>query len=458
MKILFPVVEYQPIAGVGKLGTDVENLVKHLSESGQEISVCLPFYNNLFVSNYKIEFVSNKTLYISGLAVSFWKTSINNITVYLIKNDEFFSFRQNIYGYDDDVYRFTFFSLAVIELIKILDDKPEIIHIHDWHTAIIPLLLEINNIDIKTVLTVHNVRYQGMGDLNLLNFASVDYNYFSSGTIEFYNSVNLLKSGLFFSNKVLTNSKFYLKDIQDSFIDSYGLNGVLKLIESKSQGISFGVEESYNPKIDNIIVSNYDLSDISGKFECKTQLQKDLDLPVHSEIPLIVIPSQYISDTEVWLLNRIMPYLVRMEVQIVILGNKLADFEKNVREVAFRLNCIVVSVEENEQNLRKVFSGADIFLDISLKSYNDHLIKIALKYGVIPIVFNESPDLEIEENKFRIFNFTAEDLINTIKYTINRYYHLEKWNEKVRKCMTYDFSWQKTIKEYTNMYKDSLIT
>ena len=145
-----------------------------------------------------------------------------------------------------------------------------------------------------------------------------------------------------------------------------------------------------------------------------------------------------------------------MEIQIIILGNKLADFEKNIREVAFRLNCTVISVEDSDENMRKVFAGADIFLDTSADSRNDHLIKIALKYGVIPIVLKESLDLEIENDKFRLFNFTTEDLINTIKYTINKYYHLDKWNEKVKKVMNYDFSWNKTIEEYLKLYSSLL--
>ncbi len=458
MKILFPIVEYNSITNYGELGLTLEHLISRLIRTGQEISICLPFYKNLLASSYQITPVNSAEINISGYSASFWKMEIEDeiqpgINIYLVKNNDFFTGRNKIYGYEDDNYRFVFYCQAVIELLKVLDFSPEIIHIHDWHTALIPLLLKINKIDIKTVLTIHNIGYQGISNLDILNFANISYQYFFSGKLEFYSKVNLLKAGLLYSDSITTNSKNYLEEIQESPNISFGLNGVLKQLAAKSQGVFLGIEESQNPKKDKIIPANYSNQDLSGKLECKTHLQKELDLPVHTEIPILVIPSTYISDNEIWLLNSIIPYLIRMEIQIIILGNKLVDFEKNIREVAFRLNCTVISVEDSEDNRQKIFSGADIFLDTSLDSKNDQLIMISIKYGVIPIVFKESPDLEIDNNKFRLFNFTTEDLINTIKYTINKYYHLDKWNEKVKKVMSYDFSWNQTIRSYLGIYK-----
>jgi starch synthase len=454
MKIFFPVIEYHSITNFGELGITIEHLIKRLVQAGQEIVICLPFYKDLISADYPVTQLTTESVNISGYSTSFWKTEIENITVYLVKNNEFFSYRKNIYGCDDDNFRFVFFCLAAVELLNLIDFSPDIVHVNDWHTALIPLLLKLNNKNIKTVLTIHNVNYQGISNLDILKFANIGLEFFLSGKLEFYNKVNILKAGLWFSDLIICNSKNYLEQIQNSPAASNGLNGVLKQLADKCQAITVGVEESFNPKKDKSIMSKYSDLDLSGKLECKTQLQKELDLPVHTEIPILVIPSAYISDDEIWLLNSIIPYLIRMEIQIIILGNKLVDFEKNIREVSFRLNCTVISVEDSEENQKKIFSGADIFLDTSFDFNNDQLIMAALKYGVIPIVFNESPDLEIEANKFRLFNFTTEDLINTIKYTINKYYHLDKWNEKVKKVMSYDFSLNRTAREYISLYKD----
>jgi starch synthase len=453
MKIFFPVVEYQSITNYGELGLNIEHLVSHLAAFEHEVYVCLPYYKEMLNSGFTMTPLGDpESKIISGYSASFWKMEIGTIKFFIIRNNDFFTFRKNIYGYDDDNYRFVFYSLAVIELLKQLDFTPDIIHVHDWHNALIPLLLKLNDFDIKTVFTIHNAAYHGISGIDILKFAGIGLEFFLSGKLEFYNMVNILKAGLWFSDFITTNSKNYLEEIQNSPGTSNGLNGVLKQLAGISQAIPLGIEESFNPLNDKIILANYTGHDLSGKTECKTQLQKELDLPIHTEIPILVIPSTYISDPEIWLLNSIIPYLIRMEIQIIILGNKLVDFEKNIREVAFRLNCTVISVEDSPENRRKIFSGADIFLDTSLDYKNDLLIKTSIKYGVIPIVFNESQDLEIDSNKFRLFNFTTEDLINTIKYTINKYYHLDKWNEKVKKVMSYDFSWSQTAQAYINLY------
>lgn len=451
MKIFFPLIELYPIAYTGELGIYTSKVIQQLKLKGHNIFISLPIHRNTDLSDFIYQ--DSYTEYFLGYQCEIIKCIKNGITFFFIRNNDFF-YRENIYGYNDDIYRFAFYTYCAAKLIKSLNNI-DIVHINDWHTSLLPLIFEVDKVNINTVLSVYDIQFQGITDKSILYFLNINPEYYYWGFLEFYDKVNILKSGLLLSNRVIFNSKLYLEKILKDENTSQGLNGVIKVIQSKCTAIGQGIEPE-NSQTDSVIENNYSIYDLSGKTDCKIRLQKELSLPIHTEIPMIVIPSSYMNDDEIWLLNSIIPYLIRMEIQIVILGNKLADFEKNIKELSFRLNCSVISVEDTEENTRKIFSASDIFLDVSVDSYNDQLIKKSLNYGVLPIVINESPDIDIDGSKFRIFNFTPDDLINTIKYTINKYYDMDKWNEKVKKVMSYDFSWQKISEDYIKLYSEVL--
>jgi len=445
--------EFTPFVQVGELGKIIENLLKKLKKT-DEVTLFIPFYEAILKNNSEIskekkvlKKVGEKLL--SGKLFSYWKTNHLGLEVILVQNNYFFGNRNYIYGYDDDFKRFAFFCRAVASFIK--DLNYDILHIHDWHTALIPFFLAQNKSNLNTVFTIHNIRFQGICSNYFLGELGINHS-----VAKCKEPLNFLKIGLLSSDKVTTNSVFYLREIEQNYEMTNGLSHLINREKAKFSAIVPGIDESFDPENDPLIPTFFSSNDISGKVICKTFLQKELKLPVHTEIPIMIIPSTNISNNEIFLLNSIISYLARMEIQIIIIGYGLSDFEETIRESALRSNCKVTSVEDNSVNLRKVFSGADIFLDIFPNCLNDHLIKISLKYGVLPIVLNESPDLKIEKNRFRIFNFTSKDLINTIKYVTNRYYQMEMWNDNLKKAMKYDFSWDKTAKEYRTLYKELL--
>lgn len=452
MNIFFPLVEYYPISYVGELGIYISNIIEQFMDTEHKIYISLPFYKDIDLTGFLIKETIKKTSL--GYDYEILVYEKNNFNFYFIKNYDLL-YRENIYGYNDDIYRFSFYTYCILELITDIAEI-DIVNINDWHIAFLPLLFEIKKIHIPIVLNIFDIKFQGVVDKNILNFLNITNEYYYLGFLEFYDKVNILKSALILSKKVIFYSNIYLNQLLEYPNLSFGLNGVLKLIESKCYVINKGINNSYNPEKDNIIHCNFSNYDLYGKIECKTSLQKELSLPVHTEIPIIIIPSNNIEEDEIWLLSSIIPYLIRMEVQIIILGNKLADFEKNIKEIAFKLNCSVISLEDNDENLRKTLSASDILLDISTESYNDELIKISLAYGVLPIVMSDSPDLDLDHNRFRIFNFTPNDLINTIKYTINKYYDMDKWNEKSKKVMNYNFSMKKVSEDYIKSYSGLL--
>jgi starch synthase len=456
VKIFFLLTECQNLLGFGDLSRIVYELIKHLLNNNLKIEIFIPLYKGIinessFLNNLKLETYKC----IKNKIVKYWYKYIDNIVkVNFIEENYYFTNRNNIYGYVDDAYRFSFFSLCLLEYLKYFNEKV-IIHLFDWHFALLPLLLKENNLNIPVVLSINNINYQGITDANIIDFLNLSRKkYFNLNEIEFFGNVNILKAGIIYSNKILLYSEVYKNSILESNYLSKGLSDVLQILKDKIECIPLGIDSSFNPKEDRLIYKKYSYNNLLNKIECKINFQKEFNLPIHTEIPIIVVPSIYMSDDEVILINSIIPYIIRMEIQIIIIGNKLSDFEKNINKLSIGINCSVLSIDFNEENLRKVFSAADIFLDLSSIGSNESLLKIALRYGVVPVLLKEYKHLNIGDNKFRIFNFTTEDLINTLKYTINKYYYFSKWNEISKNLMFLDYSWERIIDKYITLYEN----
>lgn len=448
ISILHVASELYPLSYKGELGIFINSLSREKNENIEQ-KVCIPFYGNkeLFQENLK----EAKTVLIYGFRFTLYKIYKNGIEIFLIQNNKYFSSRSDIYGYSDDEIRFSLFSLAVIELLKYMG-KIDIINIHDWHTSLISLLVKKYELNIKTVLTIHSFKYQGIGDKKIASILNIDESLFQVENK--FDHINFLKIGIIHSDKIIIKSIDKLNQLKEKIykdeIDIFLINNI-----SKIHAITQGIDCKLDPNKDNLIKENYSIENLEGKTKCKTDFQKNADLNIHTEIPIMVIPSLNISTHEKFLLNSIIPYLSSVELQIIILGNKLADFEKKIKEFFDRrVNYSVISVELTEDNIKKVLSASDIILDLSIDNSNTEIVKKALRYGLIPIIFKESLDLNLEENnKFRLFNFSTEDLINTIKYTINKYYYMDSWNQRVKKIMQYDSSWKKNLEESIEVYK-----
>jgi starch synthase len=450
ISVLHVAAEFFPLSYKGDLGYFINNISKEKNDE-IETKICIPFYGNkeLFEESLK----EAKTILISGYRFTLFKIYKNDIEIFLIQNNKYFSSRADIYGYPDDELRFSLFCLAVTHLLKYMG-KVDVINLHDWHTSLISLLVKKEHINIKTVLTIHSFKFQGICDKTIAKILSKSEKMFRIDNI--FEHINLLKIGVVYSDKIIIKSLDKLNQLKDKIYRD-DLDIFLITNTEKIYAINQGISENLNPEKDDLISNKYSIEDIEGKTFCKTSFQKNAQLNINTEIPIMVIPSINISNQERFLLNSIIPYLSSVELQIIILGNKLADFEKNIKEFFDRrLNSTVVSVENTDENIRKVLSASDIILDISIESSNNRILKKALRYGVIPIIFKESLDLNLEDNKFRLFNFGTEDLINTIKYTINKYYYMDIWNQKVKQIMQYDSSWKKNLSESLEVYKSAM--
>lgn len=444
-KVILPLVEYQGFTIYGDLGKDINNLTQTLKENF-DITIILPFYKTIADKKLDLIRINEHSYIIQNLKVDFYKYQKDNITFYFVSEKSFFDRLETVYD-DNNETRFAFFALCVSELIKYLS-LDGIIHIYDWHLGLLPFILKKQNTPNKFLLTINNPEYQGIADFNVLKVAKISTKYFYSGELEFYNKINFLKCAIDYSDKIVIKTKDFFEELTFKKSNAVLLEGVIKANLEKMEFISNYIPDEYSPEANNVY-ANYSSNLLEGKLTCKTKLQSELNLLVHTEIPIIAISAVNITKYEIALINSIIQYLLLMEIQIVILGYNLSDFEKNIKQFSFANNCSAISLEPSEKNFHKVLSGSDIILDLSMDFRNKDLIKKAFKYGVIPIIFKESKEIEDLDIPFKLFNLTRDDLINTIKYTINKYYYLDKWNEKIIKAMESDFSINSHFKTYS---------
>ena len=273
--------EIIPYAKTGGLADVVGTLPLYLEKAGHEISIFMPFYKSVRKSGIDIK-LSDITFDIPlgdiEHTVTLWKHIHNgskNITIYFIQHDEYYD-RDALYGtesgdYQDNAERFIFFSRAVIEAIKRLGLSIDIIHCHDWQTALIPVYLKTlfahdeKFSSIKTVLTIHNLAYQGMFRQEKMKLTGLDMSLFNWKNLEHWGEVNFLKGGIVFADILTTVSKKYAEEIRTVEFGC-GLEDTIKEYENKLYGIINGVDYSeWSPEIDNLIPHKYSVDDYKRK-------------------------------------------------------------------------------------------------------------------------------------------------------------------------------------------------
>ncbi|WP_061459965.1 glycogen/starch synthase, partial [Streptococcus gallolyticus] len=301
MKILFVAAEGAPFAKTGGLGDVIGALPKSLVKNGNEVAVVLPYYD--MIDAKFGDQIEDVLYYYTEVGwrhqyVGVKRIVKENVTFYFLDNQYYF-YRGHIYGDWDDGERFAFFQLAAIELMEKVDFIPDVVHVHDYHTAMIPFLLKekyhwINAYkDIKTVLTIHNLEFQGQYDSGMLgDLFGVGYERYADGTLRWNDCLNWLKAGILYSDRVTTVSPSYAQEIMTPAFGK-GLDQILRMESGKLIGITNGIDtDLYNPETDPHIPEHFSVKDLSGKAKDKRALQERVGLPVRDDVPLIGIVSR----------------------------------------------------------------------------------------------------------------------------------------------------------------------
>ncbi|MGM9923651.1 MAG: glycogen synthase [Bacillus sp. (in: firmicutes)] len=466
VKVLIAASEGMPYVATGGMGEVVGSLPQVIMKNHGDrfdVRVILPLYECITAQErQRMVFVGHFNV---GLAwreqyCGVFRTEKNGVTFYFIDNEYYFR-RNNPYGYEDDGERFAFFSKAVLDSICLLDFHPSIIHCHDWQTALIPVYLHYryHHLQMKTIYTIHNIEYQGKYSLHMLDDV-IGLPKEAEAALEYNGSINLVKAAIECCHQVNTVSPTYAHELQDDYF-AKGLAAIIQRNHHKMSGVLNGIDiESYNPKTDPALFVNYGVDSIEKKKVNKAELQRLVAFPVEEDIPVIAIVSRLVAHKGLDLVTAVMEQLLNEPVQIVVLGvgeRKYEDYfqwlQQQYQGKVAALKCF------NHDLARKVYAGADLFLMPSKSEPCGLAQMIASRYGAVSIVRAVGGLRDTirdytygEGNGFVFESYNASDLLHAIERSLWVYKDQEAWLQLVKWIMRIDFSWEKSAKDYEELY------
>lgn len=473
MDILYCSSEALPFAGSGGLADVAGSLPQSLCRKNQDCRIVMPLYGSIKQElRDTMQFITNFTVPVAwrqqycGIFMSQW----NGCTYYFIDNEYYFK-RDNLYGYFDDAERFAFFSRAILEMLPRIDFHPDIINANDWQTALVPTYYytmyskDSWYSNIKCIITIHNIQYQGMYGWQVNNECvgiPEEYCYL----LDMNGDVNFLKSAIETSVRVTTVSPSYVCEIRDPWF-SHGLDSILNLRYYKLVGILNGIDvDSYNPQTDKNIYKHYSADNMKGKAENKKELQKRLGLEVKKDAPIVAMVTRLAGHKGLDMVRMGLDEIMQenQDMQFVLLGSGEAQYEDFFRGMEQKYKGRLCSYIGFVPELaRKIYAGADIFLMPSKAEPCGLSQMIALRYGTIPVVrevgglrdsVKDSQDGV--GNGFTFRNYDTADMLNCLRRALGAYADKKGWKILVERAMRCDNSWEKSAKEYINLYRETL--
>ncbi len=480
MRVLYLTSELTPLISTGGLAEVSYALPKSLKKMGVDIRIGLPKYKHIRVLDKcspltPCLFDSSKNSFQSML----WETMVpqTDIPLYLIEHDELFG-RDFVYGsgdweYKDNPRRFSFFCNSILDAIEQIQWKPDIIHCNDWATsAILPFLLirmEHNPFwhNTNTLLTIHNLAFQGRYPGNRYISTGLPVDFFNSNCFEYHGDMNLLKGGILLADKINTVSPTYAIEIQ-TLEYGFGLDNVLRFRSNDLSGILNGVDYSiWSPEADKYIEVNYNQNSLKNKDICKSSLLKKVNL-TDQNVPLIGITSRLYWQKGIDILIQSLPELLQLDVQMIILGSGDPKYESQLRDISSCFPEKIKTIISYDTELsHQIIAGSDFILMPSRYEPCGLTQLYAFAYGTIPIarkiggladsIINITP-VNIRKQCATGITFralTPKSIIRSVKNAIELYHNKDTFIDIRINCMKQDFSWEKQAKLYINLY-DSL--
>lgn len=465
-KILFVATEAVPFVSTGGLGDVIGSLpaaLKKLGGDSFDIRVILPLYKSVDNSwLQKMEKVCETTIPLSwrNQYAGVYSVIKDDVTFYFIDNEYYFS-RRFLYGSFDDGERFAYFSKAVIELMPKLDFIPDIMHAHDWQSALSVIYLKNHYLwrkeysNVKTVFTIHNIEYQGVYGFDIFNDI-FDLRPEDRQTVEYGGLINLMKGAIVSCDALTTVSPSYAGEILTPEY-SQGLHPVLELNKAKLMGIINGIDINYyNAACDPDIYTNFTADDICGKAKDKEELQKLLGLPEKADTPLITMITRLASHKGVDLLTHAVDELLSKDVQFVLLGTGDYHYEEFFKRLSENYPAKAASlITYNKELSKKIYAAADIFLMPSKSEPCGLAQMIASRYGAVPIVRNVGglrDTIHEPDNGFTFNHYNSGDMLYAINRALEKYADKDEWQKLVIRVMKTDFSWDVSAKKYAELY------
>ena len=472
MKVLYIASEALPYAASGGLADVAGSLPKAMRNRLVGCRVVLPLYESVPQElRENMKFLTSLSVPVAWRRqyCGVFEAKYNGVIYYLLDNQYYFK-RQGMYGHYDDAERFAFFSRAALEMLPHIGFKPDVINANDWQAALVPLFYHIFYANregfegIKTVLTIHNIQYQGKYGMELMDdVLGIPPEYRSM--VEYDGCVNFMKAGIEAADRVTTVSPTYAQEIRDPWF-SWGLDPILNARSWKLQGILNGIDtEGYDPATDPNVFENFTVENVAaGKAANKKALQERLNLPQKPDVPLIGMVTRLTSHKGLDLVKYIVDDLLTRDVQMVVLGSGEWVYENFFREIQAKYPekfCYCVGFIP--ELARKIYASADIFLMPSKSEPCGLAQMVACRYGTLPVVRETGglKDSIVDCGEEGGFGFTfktynADDMLAAIDRALGAYANKPDLKLLRERCMTEDFTWGRSANEYIRMYKAML--
>ncbi len=497
MKVLLAASEVAGFAKTGGLADVAASLPQALARMGHECAVLLPFYHCTRKATplERTDLAFDVPVAARRVPGRLWRSQLPGdppVPVYLVEQPAYFDrddprMGQGIYqftlpngqkaDYPDNCERFVFFCRAVLEAVRLLDFRPDVLHVNDWQTGLVPVLLREDYArredgelyqHIHTLFTIHNIAYQGLFWHWDMLLTGLDWRLFNPQQLEFYGQLNFLKAGVVFTDLITTVSPMYAREIQTPYYGC-GLQGVLRERSDRLFGIVNGVDyRTWNPAVDRHLVKDYTSETVvEGKAACKAALQQQFRLPEKPRTPLLAMVARLVEQKGVELVIKAAPTFLEQDTQLVVLGEGDPGYHRLLGGLQARYpDRLGLVLGFDEALAHRIEAGADLFLMPSQYEPSGLNQLYSMKYGTVPVVratggladtVLDCTPQTLADGTATGFTFGAynhEALLGAIQRGLETYLqHPNQWLRLIRNGMRQDWSWDRSAREYGKLYE-----
>lgn len=473
-KILFVASECIPFIKTGGLADVAGSLPKYFNKEEFDVRVMLPKY--LCIPQEWRDKMQFRTSFYMDLAwrsqyVGVLEMEYEGILFYFIDNEYYFNGGAPYGNIYEDVEKFAFFCRASLSALPQIDFRPDIIHCHDWQTGLLPIYLKdtFNGGDfyrgIKTIMTIHNLKFQGVWDLKTVqDITGLNQYYFAPDKLEAYGDANYLKGGIVYADYVTTVSDSYAEEIKTPYYGEH-LDGLMRARSNCLMGIVNGLDyNEYNPETDPLIPFHYTKKNFrKEKIKNKRALQQELGLAQDDKKFMIGVCSRLTDQKGFDLIDYVIEEICAEDTQLVVLGTGEQKYEHLFRYYASKYpDRVSANIYYSNEISHKIYGSCDAFLMPSLFEPCGLSQLMSLRYGTIPIVretgglrdtvepYNE---YESTGTGFSFANYNAHEMLDTIRYAKRIYFTKKReWNKMIDRGMQKDFSWNNSAAKYEELY------
>jgi starch synthase len=474
MKILYVTSEAVPFCKTGGLADVAGSLPPALAEQGAEVAVVLPLYDRVRAKyGDKLNFLCYDYVDLA------WRHSYcglfsleqDGVTWYFLDNEQYFN-RGDLYGQMDDGERFGFFSRAVVRMLDHMKFWPDVIHCNDWQAALVPVYLKDDGVredryrSIKTVLTIHNIEYQGRYNAAVLgDLFGLDSGWVKDGTLLMDGDVNLLKGAILCADAVNAVSPTYANELKMPYF-AHRMESIMRQCSNKLSGVLNGIDmKLYDPASDPRIHSNFSAADLAGKAADKAELQKMTGLREEPHTPVVAMVTRLVSHKGLDLICEVIHDMMELPMQLVVLGTGDQRYEEFFHWAAQQYpGRMSINLDYNENLSMAIYAGADLFLMPSKSEPCGLSQMIAMRYGTVPIVRETGGLRDTVQpceswrdagNGFSFANYSSGDMLHVIREAVYLYKDYPDVFARLRqRAMAGDFSWARSAREYLRIYSN----